>query len=569
MLKTYIKIFVLLLLGNLYLVSANEYVSGEILVKFKNKHGVERRSSVKQAGAWEIRSKCKCGPNNSKIKGCKCKLSRVKFNSSATCIQSECVRFSKMNHVEWAEPNYCIRTPESIKVNSQLFKAQIIEPPNDTDYGIQYGIQKINAPEGWKISKGGKRIIIAILDTGVHPNHPDLRSKLVPGYNFVSGNPNTSDDNGHGTHCAGIAAASVNNQYGIAGVGYNCSIMPIKVLGSFGSGTLRDVADGIIFAANKGAKVISLSLGSLQQSQTLTYAVNYAKSLGAICVAAAGNSGTGQLEYPAADQNCISVGATNEQDDKAIFSNHGSSWVDVAAPGVDIWSTYVDQGSYSFASASGTSMAAPHVAGAIGLLMNANPYASVDQIVSWLNQGCKKVGSWVKHGRIDVLKSLKLATGLEKSINEFSLLASSVLIGEEKPTQNILKVLSALENQGNKQSAAIEAAFNIGIDPTNIFAMSLHLSGEAPKGVILQVFAYNIKTKKYDLKKSYRLGTTRPNSNGIGFNSDFDSYVTPSGELKIALKACRTNGGWNVSKENPSPFEFELNQAVVRLKTKN
>jgi thermitase len=191
-----------------------------------------------------------------------------------------------------------------------------------------------------------------------------LSGKVVRGYDYVDNDWDPYDGNGHGTHAAGIAAAITNNTRGIAGMAPDAKIYAVRVLDDSGSGTLQNVANGIIHAADNGADVISLSLGSPNDSITLKEAVDYAWNKGVVVVAAAGNDGSSQPAYPAYYSNAIAVAATDSDESKASFSNYGS-WVDVAAPGVNIYSTYTDS---SYASLSGTSMATPHVAGLAGLL---------------------------------------------------------------------------------------------------------------------------------------------------------------------------------------------------------
>jgi PKD repeat protein len=258
-----------------------------------------------------------------------------------------------------------------------------------------------NFPDAWSLTTGSSNIVVAVVDTGVQPNHPDLGT-LVPGYDFVNDDENTSDDEGHGTAVAGIVAAQGNNDQGIAGVCWQCRIMPVKVLDSEGLGTDSDVASGIVWAVDHRAEVINLSLGGPDSSQTLAGAVSYAQSRGVVVVAAAGNEGQWQVpDYPAAYPGVISVGAVGEADHYYDFSNWGS-WVQVEAPGctnTTHWSDIVRPDSLYYnlgdpdvsyyptpSQFCGTSAAAPFVAGLAGLARSYNPSASALSIADAIEQ---------------------------------------------------------------------------------------------------------------------------------------------------------------------------------------
>jgi thermitase len=256
--------------------------------------------------------------------------------------------YSTHGKVLYAEPNYL---------------GEAIGTPDDAYFDNQWGMKKVEAPAAWEVTKGSSSIKIAILDTGVDLDHPDLAGKTVGSINFTSSA--TADDlYGHGTHVAGIAAASTNNGIGVAGLGYSSSIVSVKVLGDDGYGYYSWIAKGITWAADNGAKVINMSLGGTSASSTLEDAVNYAWSKGAVIVAAAGNNGSSTPFYPAYYENTIAVAATDVNDNLTSWSDYGQ-WVDVAAPGVSIYSTLKDSG-YGYKS--GTSMASPHTAGLAALL---------------------------------------------------------------------------------------------------------------------------------------------------------------------------------------------------------
>ncbi|MEM8534333.1 MAG: S8 family serine peptidase [Chloroflexota bacterium] len=235
--------------------------------------------------------------------------------------------------------------------------------PNDPALDQQWAWGPTEAFAAWDVTRGDANVTIAIIDTGIQINHPDLDAKIVPGYDFVSDDNNADDGNGHGTHVAGSAAAETNNNAGGAGFCPECRLMPVRVLGNGGSGSLTDVAAGVVFAADNGANVINMSLGG-GGATALRNAIDYAWSQGAFVTCAAGNNGSGRVYYPAGYDNCVAVAATTSGDQRASFSNYGT-WVEVAAPGASIYSAYTGS---RYGNLSGTSMAAPHVAGLAGLL---------------------------------------------------------------------------------------------------------------------------------------------------------------------------------------------------------
>ncbi|MCM3186898.1 S8 family peptidase [Priestia megaterium] len=297
--------------------------------------------------------------------------------------------YSQLDEVEYAEPDYTLSASYT---------------PNDPFFPYQYGPQKVQAPDAWDVTTSNGNIKIAIVDTGIQLNHPELSIKLWPGYNFVEGNLVPNDGNGHGTHVAGIAAALTENGLGIAGMAPSASLIPVRALDNSGNGLLSNIANAITYSTNAGAKVINLSLGSSQSSITLENAVNYAWNQGVVVIAAAGNEASSTPTYPAAYQNVIAVASTDNNDQKSDFSNFGT-WVDVAAPGSTILSTYI--GSY-YAYLSGTSMAAPHVAG-LAALLAAQGQTNL-QIRNTIQSTCDVIpgtGVYWTYGRINANRAVR------------------------------------------------------------------------------------------------------------------------------------------------------------------
>lgn len=391
-----------------------EFVPGQILVKF--------RADTTPAVIGEINGKQKAEIKKT-IKGIDVHV--IRFSADIP-VEEMVRRYNADVSVEYAEPDYI---------------ATATATPNDPRFSAQWGLNNtgqtggkvdadMDAPEGWDKNTGSSAVKIAIVDTGIDAGHKDIIGKVVTGYNAIDGT-STYDDNGHGTHVSGIAAANTNNSTGIAGVCWGCTLMPVKVLNKDGSGTYSDVSEGIMWAADQGANAINLSLGGSFPSTTLQSAVNYAWNKGAVLACAAGNSGGGGKLYPAYYDKCIAVAATDNNDKKAYFSTFGK-WVDVAAPGVSILSAVPGE----YASWSGTSMASPHVSGLAGLLYStgvtdSNKDGKInDEIRSKIETNCDAVpgtGRYWAKGRINACKALGGSCTYGTAVNKNS--AKGMMVG--------------------------------------------------------------------------------------------------------------------------------------------
>jgi thermitase len=336
---------------------------------------------------------------------------------------------------------YSVRTAPGVTVPRTLFmlrrnpdidlarpdhRIRLADVPNDPYFSDQYGLRNgggildigpdlqpqmtagadIKATTAWDSVKGDAETIIAIVDTGVDLTHPDLAGKIAPGgYDFANDDDDPTDDVWHGTHVAGIAAADTDNGVGIAGVAWNCRILPVKVTDANGDGYYSWIIDGITWAADHGAKVINISLGGDVDDPFLEDACKYAHDKGVVICAAAGNDGTLGVLYPAAyDAYVLAVAASDFNDAIADFSSYGPE-VDVAAPGVWIlgpapqW--YVGDGYPPYVFASGTSMAAPHVSGMAALVRSAKPGLSVDDVMKVLRYTADDINKSLFPGRDD------------------------------------------------------------------------------------------------------------------------------------------------------------------------
>jgi thermitase len=265
--------------------------------------------------------------------------------------------------VLFVEPNYIVSASADYLPNDPLYSPNIDDPLG------QWAPLQIQAPAAWGSGvTGSNSVVLAVIDSGVDSAHPDLAGRLMAGYDFYQDDAIPQDECGHGTHVTGIAAANGDNGIGIAGIDWGAQVLPVRVLGPDCSGPVSAVAAGIVWAVDKhGADVINLSLGMVSPSRLLEYATYYAYQRGAAIFAAAGNSGTTPILYPAAYPWIMAIGATNSSGLRSSASNYGDQ-LDLMAPGVNILSTFPTSESSPYGYLTGTSMAAAHASGAGALL---------------------------------------------------------------------------------------------------------------------------------------------------------------------------------------------------------
>jgi thermitase len=286
-------------------------------------------------------------------------------------------------------------------------KVQALFAPNDPYWDLQWGPQKIEVDWAWNTTIGNASVLVAVIDTGIDYTHPDLTANYVPlGYDWANNDADPMDDHGHGTHCAGIIAATLNNSVGIAGLA-QVRIMTEKVLDSTGNGLPDWLASGIIHAVDQGADIISISLGGYGDSELVHDALRYAYSAGVLVIVAAGNNNSNIKPYPAGYEEVVAVAATDQNDGKAYFSNWGD-WIELAAPGVDIYST-IPAG---YASWSGTSMACPHVTGVAALVISLYPVKTRDWVRLWLRSTADDLGNpgfdvYYGYGRVNARRAVE------------------------------------------------------------------------------------------------------------------------------------------------------------------
>ncbi|MDD1724516.1 MAG: S8 family serine peptidase, partial [Methanospirillum sp.] len=386
--------------------------------------------------------------------------------------------------VLYAEPDYVISlSPADMNASESVVSSSgytLAATPNDPYYSLEWGLHNtgqspyfgtadadIDAPGAWDTTTGASSVVVAVVDTGVDYTHPDLSSNIwanpgeiagngkdddgngyiddVRGWNFYAGTNDPMDNNGHGTHCAGIISATGNNGLGIAGTSWTSRIMPLKFLSSSGKGSTSGAISAILYASRMGAHVISNSWGGTQSSQSLKEAI---EASSAVVVCAAGNGGNNtdvSPVYPASysSGNIISVGASDYTDKLASFSNYGPSSVDLVAPGLVITSTYPSK---KYVSLSGTSMAVPFVSGAAVLVKAVHPSYSNIQIKSKILDSVDAIsslkGKILTGGRLNAANAIASTTSDPVSGGLSASFSASPVTGK-KPLTTLFTDLSS------------------------------------------------------------------------------------------------------------------------------
>ena len=440
-----------------------DFVPGRILVKAaESADETSVQNALRPLGAQEV----------GRIQQIQVRILRVPEKAEARVIQA----LSNNPNFEFAEPDY-------------IATANLI--PNDPYYaGSQWHLPAISAPAAWDSVTGNSNLTLAIVDTGVQFDHPDLAGRLLPGYDFANNDANPTDDNGHGTSTSGAAAANGNNGLGMAGVNWGCLILPVKVLAANGSGSYSAIASGINFSADKGAKVINLSLGGTLSSSTLQSAVNYAWNKGSVIIAAAGNNGTSQTVYPAACSNVVAVSAINSANTITSWSSYGS-FVDLCAPGENIGTLWIGSG---YVTASGTSYSSPIVSGVACLALAANPALKNFQVVNLLLKNADDLGavgfdSYYGNGRVNAAR----------------VVAAAPLVDTTSPTTAVTNPLNGASISGLK-SVVVSVASS---DDRAVTKAELYINGSLAASAATGNFSYSwntstLKTGTYQLQsKAY------------------------------------------------------------------
>jgi thermitase len=442
--------------------------------------------------------------------------------------------------------------------------------PNDPSYNNQWWLKKVNAPAAWDIHLGGPTTKIAIIDSGVNYNHEDLKGKVILGRDTVNNDNDPLDDDGHGTHVAGIAAANTNNGVGIAGLGFNCQIIAVKVLGPDG-GTSDMTAQGIINAVDLGAQVINMSLGGEGFTDAEKDAVDYAISKDVVVIAAAGNDSVTTESYPAAFPGVIAVAATDQNDQRSDFSNYGADWVDVAAPGSGILSTVMN-GSYE--NNDGTSMASPVVAGLAGLLRSYAPGVDALEVRNIIERTSVPVGDFIAYGRIDAaaaLSEIKPPVEIEGFVSdawihtEGSLAQGRTMLGnvsDLKLADNKSVTVDTIYVPGNGSMASAQFTIDLAADQTNMIDANLTVRHMSRREATNSVFLYNYRTGKFDLIKSTP-GQLMAVSTTFALPRKIEDYLA-DGQIRAVVRAYVSSR----ASKSATSFRLSIDQvkAVARIR---
>ncbi len=312
--------------------------------------------------------------------------------------------------VDYAEPNYVLALAEDPTVAAVGV--------NDPKTGPQYSLDRMRVRDAWAFTTGGGGTV-AVLDTGIDFGHADFAGRILPGHDFVNNDDNAVDDNGHGTWVSGIIAANANDGIGIAGVSWQDRILPVKIMNAAGTGDTSDLTSGIVWAADHGATIINMSVGGFPYSQYVHDAIRYAWSRDVVLIGAAGNSAVDGPFFPASYPEVISVSATQVDDEFSNWSNYGAD-VDVSAPGASVLTTNcpvckpIEQdisGDHGYTYISGTSFAAPNVAGVVALIRARYPSMPNAWVVDRLKSTVDDLGygGWDRrygHGRVNALRAV-------------------------------------------------------------------------------------------------------------------------------------------------------------------
>lgn len=486
-----------------------------------------------------------------------------------------------------------LRNDPDIEFAERDFIAQAAYLPNDplVTSGSEWHLAQIAAPQAWDFTTGTKSTLVAVLDSGIAALQPDLVNQIVPGYDFVNGDSDPTDDFGHGTAVAGTIAAAGNNSTGVAGIAFGCGILPVKVVDSAGFGSYSCIAQGIKYAVDRGARVINLSIAGSSSSITLQEAIDYAWSNNVVIVASAGNNGNNALQYPAACDHVVAVSATEPDDTLAPFSNYGF-YVTLAAPGDDIWTTHRSTNT-PYASWRGTSFSSPIVAGVAALVASANPTLSNAKIVSLLESTADDVGApgydtSFGFGRVNAFRAVAAAS-LEPGALPPAMPPQS---GSENPTQlnsdtnaPSLTLLESPKNNARLLTPEVVLAGSAG-DDTAVRQVEVQLNGATQLAfgttnwnlqIALAPGQNAIRIRSVDLAGNVSAETVRTltyvltlpvsiETNGLGsFSPNLNGRLLEVGKsytVRAVPGPSQAFAGWNGSESENATLTFTMSPGL-------
>ena len=466
--------------------------------------------------------------------------------------------------------------PDIDYVEKDMLVAPDAITPDDPKYSSQWHLSKIQAPAAWEATAGGG-ITVAILDTGVEGSHPDLVNNLVPGWNVVSNNSNTSPVMYHGTSVAGTVAATANNATGVASVAWNANIMPIRITNeSNGVASYSAMASGFIWAADHGADVANLSYGLSSNSSTINNAAQYLRSKGGLAIHAAGNNNTdkGLAENP----YLITVAATTSSDARASYSNFGAN-IDVAAPGSSIYTTYTSGG---YKSVSGTSFASPATAGVVALIMAANSSLSPNDVEGILESSAVDLGNagWdpkFGHGRVNAGNAILMATQTSNSDTKEPVVTIVSPGFDATVSGNVSVDVSASDNTGVSEVVLYANGQVVGTDRTAPYQFSWDSIPESNGNATLTAYAYDAAnntgiSSAVSVNVDNQVETVDNTPPTVSILTLVASNAVVSGNVSVAVDASDDTGvtkvvlyvnDQTVGTDNTAPFEFNWDSTQV------